>query len=140
MSLSTIYGERDSINVVGGLLFVVGFLFESIADFQKSKFHEEKKDGTQSGAFISTGLWALCQYPNYFGEIVLQTGIALCAMSTLGGWLSLVPLVTPVFVTFLLLKVSGVPLLKKLAQQKYANDPKYQEYVRKTPELIPFTK
>lgn len=89
-----------------------------------------------TGSFISTGLWGRSRHPNYFGEIVLWTGVAMIALPTLQGW-QWVALVSPLFVTLLLTKVSGVPLLERKADSKGGGQPDYEAYKASTPVLIP---
>ncbi|MBR9826554.1 MAG: DUF1295 domain-containing protein [Alphaproteobacteria bacterium] len=118
----------------GLALWVLGFGLEVIADGQKGAF---RKDKANAGRFISTGLWAWSRHPNYVGEIVLWSGIAIIAIPVLSGWQWLV-LISPVFVYLLLTRVSGVPLLEKRAEDKWGKDPAYQAYRDKTPVLFPF--
>lgn len=118
---------------VGAAIWVVGFAFEVIADSQKSAF---KSDPANDGKFITTGLWSWSQHPNYFGEITLWTGILVIALPLLSGWSYLV-VISPVFVALLLTRVSGINLLDDIAQKRWGDDPHYQDYIRKTPKLIP---
>jgi len=118
---------------LGLIIWVTGFAIEVIADRQKSKF---KADPANEGRFITTGLWAWSRHPNYFGEIVLWIGIAMMALPVLSGWRYLT-LISPVFVTLLLTKVSGIPIQEKQAEERWGDDPEYREYRRKTPVLIP---
>lgn len=114
-------------------LWIVGFMIEAIADWQKSKF---RSDPSNSGKFISSGLWAWSRHPNYFGEIVLWIGIALIALPTMEG-LRYVTLVSPLFVIFLLTKVSGIPLLEKIADERWGGQEDYETYKTKTPVIVP---
>lgn len=118
---------------VGAGAWLAGFLIEVVADAQKRAF---RADPENADKFINTGLWAWSRHPNYFGEIVLWTGMAVMALPVLAGglWLALV---SPVFVAFLLLKVSGVPLLEKHGREKWGDDSAYQAYLKRTPTLIP---
>lgn len=118
---------------IGGALWLIGFLFETIADRQKSAF---KAKAENKGRFINTGLWTLSRHPNYFGEITLWIGVAIVAAPVLQGW-QLMTLVSPLFVIFLLCRVSGIPLQEKQAEERWGNDPDYQRYVQATPVLIP---
>lgn len=118
---------------VGIGVWVVGFGIEVIADRQKSAF---KENPSNEGDFISTGLWAWSRHPNYFGEITLWTGIAIVAIPVLSGW-QWVTLISPVFVTVLLTKVSGIPMLEKRADERWGDEEAYQEYKKNTPVLIP---
>lgn len=118
---------------VGIAVWVIGFAFEVIADQQKKAF---KNDPDNEGKFISSGLWAWSRHPNYFGEITLWTGIAIIALPVLSGW-QWATLISPVFVTILLTKVSGVPMLEARADKEWGDDPEYQAYKKNTPVLIP---
>ncbi len=129
-------GTRKSLGVIGILglcLWLFGFLIEVIADNQKSRF---KKDPGNQGKFIHTGLWAWSRHPNYFGEIVLWIGIAMIAAPVLKGWQWLT-LISPIFVALLLIKVSGIPLLREKAEGKWGGQPKYEAYKTDTPLLVP---
>ena len=117
-------------------LWLIGFSFEALADEQKRRFKSDKKN---KDAFISTGLWGLSRHPNYFGEILLWVGMAVIALPTLIGW-QYVTLTSPIFIYFLLTRVSGVNLLEDRANQKWGGTEEYESYVKKTPVLIPFTK
>ncbi len=119
--------------VVGIALWGAGFIVEVTADAQKGRFRREEAN---SGRFIATGLWARCRHPNYLGEILLWTGIAITALPALDGW-RYVTLVSPVFVWLLLTRVSGIPLLEAQADGKWGADPAYQAYKARTPVLVP---
>lgn len=114
------------------VLWVMGFSIEVIADQQKRNFRKI----AGADAFISTGLWARSRHPNYFGEILLWTGIALLALPALTGW-QMATLISPVFVYLLLTRVSGVPLLEKKSDSKWGGHPEYEAYKATTPELVP---
>ncbi len=106
--------ELDFFAILGFLIWVFGFGFEVVADAQKSRFNANPEN---KGRFIQTGLWSRSRHPNYFGEIVLWVGIAVIALPVLQGW-QWVALISPVFVSVLLTRVSGVPLLEKKADQQ----------------------
>ena len=128
--------ERESFGafaVVGTLIWIVGFAIEVAADRQKSAF---KHDPANEGRFITSGLWGWSRHPNYFGEIVLWLGVAVMALPVLSGW-RWVTLISPVFVVLLLTRVSGIPLLEKRAERRWGDEPAYQQYVERTPVLIP---
>jgi steroid 5-alpha reductase family enzyme len=120
------------LDYIGICIWIFGFVFEVVADQQKSNF---KSDPENKGKFISTGLWAISRHPNYFGEITMWIGVALCAFS---GVPTFSVFISPVFITLLLIFVSGIPMLEKKADERYGADEKYQEYKRNTPVLVPF--
>jgi steroid 5-alpha reductase family enzyme len=129
-------GEREplgAIGIAGILIWAAGMLIEIIADRQKSNF---KANPDNKGRFINTGLWAWSRHPNYFGEIVLWIGMAIVAIPVLHGW-QWATLISPVFVAFLLMKVSGVPLLEAKADDRWGGEEEYEDYKRRTPVLIP---
>jgi steroid 5-alpha reductase family enzyme len=125
--------EMDCYSVIGALVWLFGFIFEVAADAQKSRFNA---DPANKGKFIQTGLWARSRHPNYFGEIVLWIGIAVIAIPVLQGW-QWVGLISPLFVTLLLTRVSGIPLLEQKADKKWGGQEDYEAYKKKTPVLIP---
>lgn len=130
---STLQKPLDLFALVGLLVWATGFAIEISADRQKSRFNA---DPANKGKFIATGLWARSRHPNYFGEIVLWIGIALIALPVLRGW-QWVGLISPFFVTLLLTRVSGIPLLEQKADRKWGGQADYEAYKRKTPVLIP---
>ena len=117
---------------LGCALWFVGFLIEVVADQQKSIF---RNDPTNADKFIRHGLWAWSRHPNYFGEILLWTGIAVAALPILEGWQH-ITLVSPVFVFVLLTRISGVRMLEARANKKWGREEDYQEYCDKTPTLL----
>jgi steroid 5-alpha reductase family enzyme len=119
--------------LAGFLVWLLGFAFEVVADRQKSQFRSIPEN---KGKFIRTGLWSWSRHPNYFGEIVLWIGIAVIAIPVLRGWQWLT-MVSPVFVFFLITRVSGVPMLEKQADEKWGGQPEYEAYKAGTPVLIP---
>lgn len=122
--------------ILGILLWTTGFSIEVIADRQKTRF---RKDPENSENFITTGLWNYSRHPNYFGEIILWLGIAVIAFPTLVGW-QFLTLISPFFVTFLLIKISGVRLLEEGGQKRWGDDPAYQKYLATTSVLVPLPK
>jgi steroid 5-alpha reductase family enzyme len=119
--------------LVGTLIWVFGFVFEVVADNQKSRF---KADPANKGKFIQSGLWSRSRHPNYFGEIVLWVGVAVIALPVLRGW-GWVALISPLFVALLLTRVSGVPMLEKRADDTWGGQEDYEAYKARTPVLIP---
>jgi steroid 5-alpha reductase family enzyme len=119
--------------LVGLAVWVFGIAVEAAADAQKNAFRAEPAN---KGKFINTGLWAWSRHPNYFGEIVLWIGVAIIALPVLRGW-QWVTLISPVFVALLLMRVSGVPMLEKRADEKWGGQEDYEAYKANTPVLIP---
>jgi steroid 5-alpha reductase family enzyme len=112
-------------------IWVVGFAIEVIADRQKSRFRDQHPN-----RFVDEGLWAWSRHPNYFGEILLWTGVAVIASATLRGW-QWVTWVSPAFVTLLLTRISGVPILERRADERWGGDANYERYKANTPVLVP---
>ena len=131
---STTQAGIDAFLIIGCSLWAFGFGFEVIADRQKTTF---RKNNENSNSFITTGLWSITRHPNYFGEIILWAGITVAAFPALSGW-QLITLISPIFVTLLLIKVSGVRLLEASGQERWGSDPEYQSYLANTPVLVPF--
>ena len=122
-----------TVTAIGLLVWVAGFGLEVVADAQKSRF---RADSANKGRFIHTGLWSWSRHPNYFGEILLWVGVAIVALPVLRGW-QWITLISPVFVALLLLRVSGVPLLEKAADEKWGGQLDYEAYKYRTSLLVP---
>lgn len=116
------------INYIGQLIWAFGIIFEAISDKQLKDFisHHENK-----GKIMKHGLWKYSRHPNYFGEITLWWGLFLF---TISNNTSLIGIVGPIVITFLIVKVSGIPLLEK----KYKDNQEFIEYSKKTSILIPW--
>ncbi|KAI4329999.1 hypothetical protein MLD38_028314 [Melastoma candidum] len=123
----------EAVDVIGWILWVIGFLAEAIADQQKLSFKNAEEN---RGKWCNVGLWRYSRHPNYFGEILLWWGIFISATPVLSGaeWLVVLG---PIFLTLLLLFVSGIPLLEESADKKFANVAAYRAYKRTTSPLIP---
>lgn len=117
---------------IGFVVWLLGFGIEVTADRQKQAF---RADPANRDRFITEGLWAWSRHPNYFGEITLWFGVALIALPALTGW-QYATLVSPLFVSFLLTRVSGIPMLEARAKRQWGEDPEYQAYVARTPALV----
>lgn len=125
--------EMGIVGFIGAALWVIGFAIEVIADRQKRVFRASlngRKD------FIRTGLWAYSRHPNYFGEIVLWIGVCVLAWPVLAGWQHLA-MISPLFVIFLLTKVSGIPTLEGATDLKWQGNADYEAYKAQTPVLVP---
>ncbi len=119
--------------IAGVILWALGFAIEVAADQQKRLFRSQPANAER---FITSGLWAWCRHPNYFGEILLWTGIAVVAWPALQGWAQLT-LASPLLVALLLTRVSGVRMLEASGQRRWGEDPEYRDYLARTPVLIP---
>ena len=113
--------------VLGALLAAFGIVFEAVADWQLERF---KKDSDSRGRVLDTGLWRYSRHPNYFGECCVWWGFGLIALGT-GAWWALG---SPLLITVLLLKVSGVSLLERDIGERR---PEYARYVRETNAFVP---
>eukprot|EP00257_Ricinus_communis_P023028 XP_015582909.1 uncharacterized protein LOC8275698 isoform X2 [Ricinus communis] len=120
-------------DIIGWIMWSMGFLFEATADQQKLAF---KNSPENRGKWCNVGLWKYTRHPNYFGEIFLWWGIFVASAPVLEGaeWLVILG---PVFLTLLLLFLSGIPLLEKSADKKFGNVAAYRAYKRTTSPLIP---
>ena len=118
---------------IGFALFIIGFSIEIIADRQKTVFRsiEENKD-----KFITTGLWSKSQHPNYFGEILLWSAVAIMSFSSLSGTQYLT-MISPVFTYVLLVYISGIRMLDDMGNKKWGHLEEYRAYKDKTPRIIP---
>ncbi len=118
----------SNINQTGVILWLLGWLFETVADFQLLRF---KKNPDNKGKVMDQGLWRYSRHPNYFGEVCVWWGIFLISIGS-GFWY--ISILSPLLITFLLLRVSGVTLLEK----RYEGNDKYAEYKRITSTFFPF--
>ena len=121
------------ISLLGIAIWLKGLIIETIADRQKFAFKMEAKNKEK---FISHGLWALSRHPNYWGEVLCWSGIFIFAMPYLQSW-EWLSIISPIWITFLLVKVSGIPLLEKSADKRYGDQSAYQTYKKNTPVLVP---
>ncbi len=131
--LSPVETELGVLAFIGIFLWWSGFLIEVIADNQKRKFRETSDPKTE---FISNGLWARSRHPNYFGEITLWVGMAVLSLSSLSGIEYVTAIVSPIFVYLLLIKAEGVPMLERIAEERYGDLPEYQQYKENTPVFM----
>ena len=121
-------GHLAAIDGVGLVIFTVGFLFETVADWQLQSF---RRDPANRDKVIDSGLWRWSRHPNYFGEALLWWGFWLLALGQPLGWATVL---APALMAFLLLRVSGVTMLD--AHLK-SSKPGYEDYVRRTSAFVP---
>ena len=115
------------LDLAGTALWAVGFFFEAVGDAQLADF---KKRPENTGKIMTSGLWRITRHPNYFGEAMMWWGIFLIALSVPGGWGAVV---SPLVITFLLLRVTGVTMLEK----KYEGNAEFEAYAARTSAFFP---
>ena len=134
VSLPVMFGNSDAtpgvgpIAVIGIMVWAVGFLFEAVGDWQLARF---KRESSNAGKVMQTGLWSLTRHPNYFGNALLWWGIGIVGAETGSG---IIGFIGPVVMTFFLLKVSGVPMLERSLNKRREG---YAEYAARTSMFIP---
>jgi steroid 5-alpha reductase family enzyme len=123
-------GTPDRLTVIdalGVIFWAVGFFFESVGDMQLARF---RADPGNKGKVLDTGVWRYTRHPNYFGDSAQWWGFWLIGASA-GGWWTIF---SPVLMTVLLLRVSGVALLEKTME----THPGYKEYIERTSAFVPW--
>jgi steroid 5-alpha reductase family enzyme len=143
--------------ILGGILYLLGLVTESMADYQKWIFKNN-----HPGKFCNVGLWSISQHPNFFGNLLLWSGILIMNSDSLvergmssegssgGGGVGIlsflwsarrlfVAFLSPLFMWTLFSGQANGSLTNavELAHKKYGNDPKFQEYVQTVPKIIP---
>jgi steroid 5-alpha reductase family enzyme len=126
--------DLSGIHLLGAMIWLAGWLIESIADLQKYQFRTAIKN---KGNYINTGLWKIVQHPNYLGEILCWFGLFIFVSPVLEGW-EWLSVISPLWISLLLIKISGIPLLQISGQKKYGEVRGYSEYRKKTALLIPY--
>jgi steroid 5-alpha reductase family enzyme len=121
-------GPIGVLDGVGVAVWCVGLVFESVGDFQLARF---KADPRNAGAVMDRGLWRYTRHPNYFGDFCIWWGVFLVALSAPRG---LYTIASPALMSFLLLRVSGVPMLER---GMHTRRPGYADYVRRTSAFFP---
>ncbi len=117
----------NGIDIIAAMLWLVGFVFEAGGDYQLSRF---KAREDSKGRVLDTGLWRYTRHPNYFGDFCIWWSFYLFAVAA-GGWWTIV---SPLLMSLLLLKVSGVAMLEKTIGERR---PKYAEYIARTNAFFP---
>jgi steroid 5-alpha reductase family enzyme len=116
------------VDIVGIVVWLVGFVFELVGDYQLQQFLHDKNN---HGHILTSGLWRYTRHPNYFGEATMWWGIFLIALSVPHGWTAIM---SPATITFLLLYVSGVPL----AEASFKGNVEFKKYAQKTSVFFPW--
>ncbi len=123
--------------ILGISIWLAGLVIETIADQQKYRFRSQKH---AQHPWIDSGLWHYARHPNYFGEILVWVGVYVYALPNLGLLGKVIGIISPIFITILLLRVSGIPILEKNADERWGDKPEYQQYKQRTRLLIPLPK
>ncbi|HNW23618.1 MAG TPA: DUF1295 domain-containing protein [Candidatus Dojkabacteria bacterium] len=121
------------ISYIGLGISVLGIVIESIADSQKFIFKSKKEN---KGKWVSTGLWKYSRHPNYLGEIMMWVGIFLYCLVYING-IGFITILSPIYITVLLVAVSGIPTLEKEYDKRYRGSKQYQDYKKNTGILFP---
>lgn len=129
MGISLEVKTLSVINWIGFVIWIIGLTFESWADYYLLWF---KKKPENAGKICMSGPWKLCRFPNYFGEVLLWYGMYLLCFEVSIFW----TIIGPITLNYLILKVTGVPLL----EEHYKNRISYEEYSKRVPRFIPLTK
>jgi steroid 5-alpha reductase family enzyme len=117
------------LDYIGAALWTVGFFFEAVSDRQLARF---KANPANKGRVMDRGLWAFSRHPNYFGESLIWWGVYLIASATPNGaW----TLISPVLITSVLLKMTGIPLMEKSIVH---SRPGYKAYIARTSAFFPW--
>lgn len=116
-------------DVLGLLFWSTGFFFETVGDWQLARF---RANPANRGRVMNTGLWAYTRHPNYFGDAMVWWGYFLFAVSVPGSWWRIL---SPLLLTTLLLKVSGVALLEQTITERR---PAYRDYITRTNAFLPW--
>ena len=127
--ISTVPDSFTALDYIGLAVWIVGFAFEAFADQQLARF---KALPGNKGKVMDQGLWAYSRHPNYFGESLMWWGIFLIALSTPAGWWTVV---SPLVITTVLLKMTGVTLMEKAIVN---TRPGYSDYIARTNAFIPW--
>jgi steroid 5-alpha reductase family enzyme len=127
--IASIYGSDriHIISIIGIFLWIIGFFFQSVGDYQLLRFLSKRKSNAD---MIQSGLWKYTRHPNYFGESAMWWGIFIISLPVQYGAFGVI---SPILITYLLLYVSGIPMLEK----KYEGNLVFDEYKRKTSAFFP---
>ncbi|KAI7952411.1 hypothetical protein MJO29_008042 [Puccinia striiformis f. sp. tritici] len=132
--------RQPALGLTGSLgtgLWLASFLFEVVADRQKTQWREEKMKKIHSEEFISSGLWSVSRHPNYVGEVMIWASQVLIAWPALPIWMRLMSCLSPVLEYLLITKVSGLPPLETKADKQFKDNSDYQAYKARTPVFWP---
>ena len=124
----------DIMTYIGVAVWLIGFFFEAVGDYQMNQFYKTKR---KKNEFIKTGLWGISRHPNYFGEILSWIGIYFICLSSLSITQSLISLISPIFIIIVIVFLTGLPQNEAAKEKKYGHLESYKKYKEKTAILIP---
>jgi len=128
MSTPSIY---PLLSILGLIIFIIGLLYETLADWQLDQFLTRKRAGTEPAAIMQTGLFRYSRRPNYFGETLIWWGLAIIVLPLSFGFIAIL---SPLLITYIVTKVTG-PMLEAVFLKKYPTE--YSEYMRTTNYFVP---
>lgn len=132
VQIGQVYDTPDTLGLmayIGVSVWAIGMVFEALGDAQLKKF---KADPSNKGVLMTKGLWALTRHPNYFGNAAMWIGLTIIATENLGyAWL----FISPIFMTFALMRITGVPIMERGMQKKYGEQ--YTAYKKRTSMFFP---
>ena len=117
------------LDMLGVFIWVIGFFFEAVGDWQLARF---KADPANKGRVMDRGLWAYSRHPNYFGEFLIWWGLFLITLSTPNSWWTVI---SPLIITAVLLKMTGIPLTEGTIVK---TRPGYEDYIKRTSAFVPW--
>jgi steroid 5-alpha reductase family enzyme len=126
--MTTDPGRLDVLTFLGLVLWIIGFVFEAVGDYQLDRF---KSDPANKGKIMTEGLWRYTRHPNYFGEVTQWWAIAIICLTVPWGWLGIIGAVT---ITLLILGVSGIPMLER----HFEGRPGWESYKERTSPFFPW--
>lgn len=127
--VSRVPDRLGAMDLIGTLIWSIGFVFETVGDWQLARF---KADPANRGRVMDRGLWRYSRHPNYFGESLIWWGLFLIALADPANWWTVI---SPVIITLVLLKMTGIPLTEKTTLEKR---PGYKDYIARTPAFFPW--
>ncbi len=119
----------SGLDILGVFVWVIGFFFEAAGDWQLAKF---KANPANKGKVMDRGLWAYTRHPNYFGEFLIWWGFFLITLSTPNSWWTVI---SPLVITAVLLKMTGIPLTEATIVK---TRPGYEDYIKRTSAFVPW--
>ena len=117
------------LDILGVFIWIIGFLFETVGDWQLARF---KADPVNKGRVMDRGMWAYSRHPNYFGEFLIWWGFFLITLSTPNSWWTVI---SPLIITAVLLKMTGIPLTEATSVK---TRPGYNDYIKRTSAFVPW--